>query len=419
MNYKLIRGFHDILPEQIKRWHFIENAAREIFESYGFNEIRLPVLELTDIYMTGIGDTTDIVEKEMYTFDDRDGSSLTLRPEGTAGVVRSFIENSFYKKSPTSKFYYMGPMFRHERPQKGRYRGFNQIGCEYFGSGNAGADAEIIAMLWYFFQKIGFNNTVAIEINSIGDDESRNNYKSALINFLSPFEERLCDQCRRKLNTNPLRILDCKNESCKDITTDAPKITDYLSDSSNGHFKKLIQILEDLSIPFTVNDKIVRGLDYYTETVFEFTTDKLGSQNAVAAGGRYNNLVEKMGGPAIPATGFALGLERIILLHEQISEDTFNFPTDIFIAWIGDESFVQAMKLAIELRNRGNSVFIEHDSKSIKSQLKRSNRLDSAFTIIIGYEELQNGRVTIRNMRESTEESIDLKDTDKLYNYFT
>ncbi|MEE9193124.1 MAG: histidine--tRNA ligase, partial [Thermodesulfobacteriota bacterium] len=235
MKYKIIRGFHDILPGEIERWHFIENAAREVFESYGFNELRLPVIESTDIYCTGIGDTTDIVEKEMYTFDDRDGSSLTLRPEGTAGVVRSFIENSFYKKSPVSRFYYIGPMFRHERPQKGRYRGFNQIGCEFFGSANAAADAEIILMLWYFFQKIGFTDSVKIEINSIGDEESRNNFKTALVKYLTPLQEGLCDQCKRKLVTNPLRILDCKNERCKDITKETPKITDYLSDSSSLH----------------------------------------------------------------------------------------------------------------------------------------------------------------------------------------
>jgi len=419
MKYKIIRGFHDILPGEIERWHFIENAAREVFESYGFNELRLPVIESTDIYCTGIGDTTDIVEKEMYTFDDRDGSSLTLRPEGTAGVVRSFIENSFYKKSPVSRFYYIGPMFRHERPQKGRYRGFNQIGCEFFGSANAAADAEIILMLWYFFQKIGFTDSVKIEINSIGDEESRNNFKTALVKYLTPLQEGLCDQCKRKLVTNPLRILDCKNERCKDITKEAPKITDYLSDSSSLHFKMLIQILGELSVPYTINDKIVRGLDYYTETVFEFTTDKLGSQNAVAAGGRYNNLVEKMGGPSTPATGFALGLERIVLLHEQISDEEFKFLTDVYIAWIGEDTFIPAMKIATDLRIRGKSVYIEHDSKSIKSQLKRANKLEAGYTVIIGEEELKSARITVRNMRESSEESIEITDTESLFNYIT
>lgn len=419
MKYKIIRGFHDILPGQIERWHFIENAAREVFGSYGYNELRIPVLELTDIYCTGIGDTTDIVEKEMYTFEDRDGSSLTLRPEGTAGVVRSFIENSFYKKSPVSKFYYIGPMFRHERPQKGRYRGFSQIGCEYFGSGSAGADAEIIMMLWHFFEKIGFGDSITVELNSIGDEESRNSYKNALVEFLTPKREDLCEQCRRKLETNPLRILDCKNEGCKNFTADAPKITDYLSPSSDEHFKSLIGILSELSIPFTINEKIVRGLDYYTETVFEFTTDKLGSQNAVAAGGRYNNLVEKMGGPSTPATGFALGLERIVLLHEEVSGEQFTFPTDVYIAWIGEDTFLPAMKIASVLRKKGKSVFIEHEGKSIKSQMKRSNKLNADYTVIIGEEELKNGKITVRNMKESSEESISIDDTDKLHGLIT
>jgi histidyl-tRNA synthetase len=310
-------------------------------------------------------------------------------------------------------------MFRHERPQKGRYRGFNQIGCEFFGSANAAADAEIILMLWNFFQKIGFADSVKIEINSIGDEESRNNFKTALVKYLTPLQEGLCDQCKRKLVTNPLRILDCKNESCKAITKESPKITDYLSDSSSLHFNLLIQILGELSVPFTINDKIVRGLDYYTETVFEFTTDKLGSQNAVAAGGRYNNLVEKMGGPSTPATGFALGLERIVLLHEQISDGEFKFITDVYIAWIGEDTFIPAMKIATDLRNRGKSVYIEHDSKSIKSQLKRANKLEAGYTVIIGEEELKSAKITVRNMRESSEESLGITDTESLFNYIT
>lgn len=418
MKYKLVRGFHDILPDKIKRWHFIENTAREIFERYGYNELRVPVLESTEIYMTSIGDTTDIVEKEMYTFEDRDGSSLTLRPEGTAGVVRCFIENSFYRKSPTSKFYYMGPMFRHERPQKGRYRGFNQIGCEYFGSESPAADAEIIIMLWNFFRETGFIDAVKIEINTVGDDESRIRYREALLNYLVPLIDRLCEQCKRKLKTNPLRILDCKNDSCRDVTVQAPSILDFLSVRSETHFKNLLQVLEEQSILFTLNDRIVRGLDYYTETVFEFTTDRLGSQNAVAAGGRYNNLVERMGGPPTPATGFALGTERIILLHEQLTSDDFNPRTDIFIAWLGDGSFSTALGLAERLRANGNSVIIEHESKSIKSQLKRSDRLDVRYTLIIGEEELKNRKVKVRNMKESTEESLDLNNVDKLLDYF-
>ena len=414
MKFKLVRGFHDILPEQIKRWQYIEECARNTFECYGFNEIKIPVLEFTDIYKTGIGNTTDIVEKEMYTFEDRDGSSVTLRPEGTAGVVRSYIENSLGKKSPTTKLYYIGPMFRHERPQKGRYRGFNQIGCEYFGSSNPNADAEIISMLWQFFKKIGFENSVKLEVNSIGDENSRKNYKNALIEHISPWKEQLCSQCIRKLDTNPLRILDCKNEECRKLTDDTPHIIDFLTPNSRDHFNKLINIFDSLSIPFEINSRIVRGLDYYTETVFEFVTDFLGSQNAIAAGGRYNDLVEQMGGYPTPAVGFALGLERIIILHEQLKRDGFEPYAEIFIAWIGDRSFIEGFKIANEIRKTKKTVVIEHDQKSLKSQLKKADRLNARFTIIIGEEEIKNGTLIIRDMSKSSEIKTEIDKLDKI-----
>ena len=407
MKFKLIRGFHDILPEKVKRWQHIENCARDIFEAYGFNEIRIPVLEFTDIFQKGIGTTTDIVVKEMYTFDDRDGSSVTLRPEGTAGIVRSYIENSLGKKSPTTKLYYIGPMFRHERPQKGRYRGFNQIGCEYFGSASPNADAEIIIMLREFFEKIGFGSSVKLELNSIGDEQSRQSYKQALIEYLTPHKEQLCDQCKRKLDTNPLRILDCKNENCRVITEKAPDIMEFLTPESKNHFTKLTEILSSLNVPFEINKRIVRGLDYYTETVFEFTTDLLGAQNAIAAGGRYNGLVEQMGGQSTPAIGFALGLDRIIIMHEQLVGEDFEPEADIFIAWIGEKSFIEGFKIANEIRKQNKTVVIEHDQKSLKSQLKRADRLKARFTIIIGEEELKNNQVLMRNMKRSEEEKID------------
>lgn len=414
MKFKSVRGFHDILPEQVKRWQYIEGCARDIFESYGFNEIRIPVLEFTDVFQSGIGDATDIVTKEMYTFEDRDGSSVTLRPEGTAGVVRSYIENSMGKKHPTIKLYYIGSMFRHERPQKGRYRGFTQIGCEYFGSASPNADAEIICMLWRFFEKIGFANSVKLEISSVGDEISRKNYKNDLVKFLSPHKDQLCEQCRRKLTINPLRILDCKNEECGRLTEDAPILIDFLTLESKDHFNKLTNLLASLSIPSETNGRIVRGLDYYTETVFEFTTDLLGSQNAVAAGGRYNGLVEQMGGASTPAVGFALGLERIIILHEQLQKDGFEPSTDIFIAWMGDRSFIEGAKVADEIRKNGKTVVMEHDQKSLKSQLKKANRLNAGFAIIIGEEEIKTGTLIIRNMSESSEVKIKTGDWEKI-----
>ncbi len=414
MKFKSIRGFHDVLPEQVKRWQYIEGCARDIFASYGFSEIRIPVLEFTDVFQSGIGDATDIVTKEMYTFEDRDGSSVTLRPEGTAGVVRSYIENSMGKKHLTTKLYYIGSMFRHERPQKGRYRGFTQIGCEYFGSASPKADAETVCMLWRFFERTGFAGSVKLEISSVGDEVSRKNYKSALVEFLSPQGDRLCEQCRRKLTVNPLRILDCKNEGCRRLTEDAPVIIDFLTPESRDHFSRLTDLLASLSIPFEINGRIVRGLDYYTETVFEFTTGLLGSQNAVAAGGRYNGLVEQMGGASMPAVGFALGLERMIILHEQLQKDGFEQGADVFIAWMGEKSFIEGARVADEIRKKGKTVVMEHDQKSLKSQLKKADRLNAGFAIIIGEEEIKTGTLIVRNMSESSEVRVKIGDQEKI-----
>ena len=407
MKFKSIKGFHDILPEKTTRWQFVENNAREVFSLYGFKEIRIPILEYTDIYQTGIGDTTDIVSKEMYTFEDRDESLITLRPEGTAGVVRSFIENSLHKKSPINKLYYIGSMFRHERPQKGRYRGFNQIGAELFGSNSPASDAEIISMLWQFFTNLGFKNSFQLEINSIGDSESRENFKKVLIEYLSPKKEELCSECQRRLDTNPLRIIDCKKENCKKAISNGPNILEHLTPQSKEHFNSLMAILFDLNIPFKINNQIVRGLDYYSETVFELTTNLLGSQNAVAAGGRYNNLVEKFGGPITPAIGFAIGVERVVMLHEEIYSEDFTPKLDIYIAWIGDLAFSKSCTVAKFLREKNLSVEMEYESKSLKSQLKRANKLNAENTIIIGEEEIKNNVLKLRNMLSSTE--IELK----------
>lgn len=415
MKHKSVRGFHDVLPSQVKRWQYIEAQARNVLESHGFNEIRIPVLEFTDVFQSGIGSTTDIVTKEMYTFEDRDGSYITLRPEGTAGVVRSYIENSLGKISPTTKLYYIGSMFRHERPQKGRYRGFTQIGCEYFGSASPNADVEVISVLWSFFERISFASSVKLEMNSIGDETSRKNYKDALAEFLSPHRESMCEQCGKRLDTNPLRILDCKNAECKKLTDDAPAIIDFLTTNSRDHFNRLIDVLNSLSIPFEINSRIVRGLDYYTETVFEFVTDLLGSQNAIAAGGRYNGLVEQMGGNSTPAVGFALGLERIIILHEQLQKDGFEPSADVYIAWIGDNSFIEGFKVAGEIRKTGKTVVMEHDPKSLKSQLKKANRLNAMFAIIIGEQEVQSGDLIIRNMSESSEVRVKIGDLDRIF----
>lgn len=418
MKIKSIRGFHDILPESIKRWHFIENTAKHIFELYGFSEIRMPVLEFTDVFARSLGTTTDIVEKEMYTFTDRDGSSLTLRPEGTAGVVRAYIEDSMHAKSAISKLYYTGMMFRHERPQKGRFRGFYQIGAELIGPKEPASDAELIAMLWKFFQEIDLTQFLELEISSLGDENCRPQYKEKLVQFFTPHREELCKDCQRRLQINPLRILDCKQSKCKEIAAGAPSMLDNLCEGCENHFNSVKENLDSVGIPYKINPKIVRGLDYYTRTVFEITTNELGSQNAVAAGGRYDGLVKELGGPDTAAVGFAMGIERIVLLQEKAIPKGFQKKVDVFIAHLGDEARKAAFPLAFNLRENGISVETDYGSKSLKSQMKRADKLGVNFTLIIGEEELQRGVVKVRNMNESKEEDVNLEDIGNLSEEF-
>ncbi len=408
MQIRSVKGFHDILSPEISRWHYIEKICREVFELYGYKEIRTPHLEYTELFTRSIGTTTDIVEKEMYTFQDRDGSSVTLRPEGTAGVVRSFIEHHLYTKSPTHKLYYMGSMYRHERPQKGRYRGFHQIGAEYLGSYAPGADVETIYMLWNIFKLLELGDYIKIEINSIGTSESRKKYKKALKAFLQPNTKDLCPNCKRKLETNPLRILDCKNENCKKITEKAPLIIDFITEESKKHFEEVKNLLSTLEITYTVNYKLVRGLDYYTETVFEFTTDKLGAQNAVAAGGRYNELVEMIGGPKVPAVGFAIGMERTVLLHKLKFKEWKESHPKVFVAWLGNKTYTTAFMLTQTLRKKGIPVEFGHESKSLKSQLKKANKSKAPFTLIVGEEELEKGIVKLRDMEKGIETNVQI-----------
>ncbi len=408
MKVRSIRGFHDILPEDIKRWQFIEGTAGTVFELHGYSEIRIPVIEFTEIFARSLGTTTDIVEKEMYTFTDRDGSSLTLRPEGTAGVVRAYIENSMYAKSSVTKLYYGGMMFRHERPQKGRYRGFYQIGVELFGPEEPASDAEVIAMLWKFLGEIGLAGYLRLELGSLGDENCRPMYKEKLILFFTSHRDDLCEDCRRRLEANPLRILDCKENGCREIAQNAPLMIDNLCAECTGHFEAVKEKLESVGVPFIVNPKIVRGLDYYTRTVFEITTEELGAQNAVAAGGRYDSLVEELGGPPTPAVGFAVGMERLILLQQKIAPEGFKKEVHLFIAHLGEEATNKAFSIAYELRSRGVATEIDYGGKSLKSQLKRADKSGAEYTLILGEEELSRGKIKLRNMAESTEKEFDL-----------
>jgi histidyl-tRNA synthetase len=350
----------------------------------------------------------------MYTFNDRDGSSITLRPEGTAGVARAFIEHSIYAKSPITKLYYTGMMFRHERPQKGRYRGFYQVGAELFGPKEPLADAEVITMLWRFFESIGISDFLKLEISSLGDENCRPLYKQKLVEYFLPRRNELCPDCQRRLDVNPLRILDCKNENCKEFSQHAPVMIDNLCSECQSHFESVKETLSIIGTPYVLNPRIVRGLDYYTRTVFEVTTDELGSQNAVGAGGRYDRLVEELEGPPTPAIGFAVGMERMILLHEKKFPEGFRKEVDVFLAHLGVEAKKESAILAYVLRKNGVFTEMDYDDKSLKSQLKRADKLGVKYTIIIGEEELRQGKVKVRDMRKSAEEEMSLEDVKKL-----
>lgn len=412
MKITRLHGFKDMFHPETQRLRSVEDTVRKVFERFGFSEVIIPVLELSETYSTGLGDTTDIVQKEMYTFETKGGEWVSMRPEGTAGVVRAYIEHSLHRKSPVTKLYYSGEMFRHEKPQEGRQRCFNQIGAELFGSRDPLADSEIIAMLWLAVTELGLSEHVELELNSIGKPAERERYKKALLEFLSQKKDSLCENCRNRLTTNPLRVLDCKTDTCVELTSGIPfSIRDYLSEQSNGHLDALLRSLEEKSIPHRLNPRIVRGLDYYTDTVFELTTDKLGSQNAVAAGGRYDLLVGRMGGPETPAVGFAMGLERILLLLEKTGARR-NSPGKkqlVCIIHMGDEAREKAAKIADDLRRKGMRVETEYENKSLKSQMRKANRTGAAYSVIIGEDELRKKVFSLRNMKTGEEKTIPLE----------
>ncbi|MCY4262156.1 MAG: histidine--tRNA ligase [Candidatus Dadabacteria bacterium] len=412
MKIARLHGFKDICYPETEKLRLVESSITDVFKRFGFSEITIPILELSGVYSTGLGDTTDIVQKEMYTFETKGGEWVSMRPEGTAGVVRAFIENSLYRKSPVTKLYYSGEMFRYEKPQEGRQRSFNQIGAELFGSRDPLADSDIIAMLWLAITELGLSDHVKLELNSIGKPLERERYKESLIEFLSPKKDSLCENCQNRLSTNPLRILDCKTGACREVTSDIPfSIHDHLSEQSREHLDALLFSLREKSIPYRLNHRIVRGLDYYTDTVFEVTTDKLGSQNAVAAGGRYDLLVERMGGPQTPAVGFAMGVERIMLLLEKTGTRR-NSPGKkqiVCVIHIGENARGVAVKIADGLRKKGLRVETEYENKSLKSQMRKANRTGATYSVIIGEDELRKDLFSLRNMKTGEEKSFPLK----------
>jgi histidyl-tRNA synthetase len=396
---------NDILPGKVETWQFLEQKAREVFATYGFSEIRTPVVEKTELFCRSIGETTDIVEKEMYTFADKSDNSLTLRPEGTAPVMRAFIQNRLHSLDPVSKLYYLGPMFRYERPQKGRYRQFHQIGAEVIGVEDAKIDAQVLAMLHHYACAIGID-AVELQVNSLGCPACRPDYRTALIAYLETRLSSLCSECQRRYTTNPLRVLDCKATGCKAATADAPSVLDHLCAGCDEHFSQVQGYLRALSIPFSINARMVRGLDYYVRTTFELVTDRLGSQNAVAAGGRYDGLVESLGGPALPGIGFAIGLERLVLMMEEGQQLTAR--PDLFLAALGDAAAAQAFVLMSKLQRGGVRAEMDYQGKSLKAQLRRANKLNARFSLILGEEELRTGTAELKDMDQSSQVPVAL-----------
>ncbi|MCG7199816.1 histidine--tRNA ligase [Marinobacter pelagius] len=397
-----IRGMNDILPEQTPVWQFVEATVRQVLRQYGYQEIRMPIVEQTDLFKRSIGEVTDIVEKEMYTFEDRNGDSLTLRPEGTAGCVRAAEEHGLLFNQ-TRRLWYTGPMFRHERPQKGRYRQFHQIGVECFGMSGPDIDAELLILTARLWQALGLSGHTRLEINSIGTSESRKIYRSALVDYLGQYKSELDADSQRRLETNPLRILDSKDPGTRKILENAPRLDDYLDDESRAHFDRLRQLLDAAGIEYTVNPALVRGLDYYGKTVFEWITDSLGAQGTVCAGGRYDGLVEQLGGKPTFAVGFAMGIERLILLLETLDliPDHVNSNADVYVTAMGEGAVAPALALAEKLRNElADYVVVTHcGGGSFKSQMKKADKSGARYAVILGENEVASGTVGLKPLR--------------------
>jgi histidyl-tRNA synthetase len=404
---KAIRGFNDILPDEIGKWQYVEETARKVFEGFGFSEIRIPIMERTELFSRGIGEATDIVEKEMYTFTDRSGNSLTLRPEATASLARAYLEHQLYTFDPMAKLYCFGPMFRYERPQKGRYRQFYQIDAEVFGVESPIVDAEVIVMLIHFLERVGLEK-LELQINSLGCRACRPRYRDELKNFLTSKSFQLCEDCQRRLETNPLRIFDCKVETCQEAIANAPRVSDFICPECQKHFDKVKEYLETAGLTYILNHRMVRGLDYYTRTAFEAVSYQLGSQNAVAGGGRYDNLFQEIGGLDVPGIGFAVGMERLISLLPKEKEFT-QYP-HLFIAVLGKETCKEAYRLANQLHLERIRAELDYEGKSLKSQMRRADKLKARYVLILGEDELKRGKAVLRNMKTKSQEEIAISD---------
>ena len=379
---------------------------KNVISAYGYNEVRMPIVEMTHLFSRAIGEVTDVVEKEMYTFEDRNGDSLTLRPEGTAGCVRSCIENSLINRDE-QRLWYMGPMFRHERPQKGRYRQFHQCGVEVFGLDGPDVDAELIMMTARLWRELGIDKHVRLELNSIGSLEDRANYRTALIAFLEQHIDILDDDCKRRMHTNPLRVLDTKNPDVQAILGDAPRLSDYLGEESKQHFAGLCELLDAAGIEYTVNERLVRGLDYYNRTVFEWITESLGAQGTVCGGGRYDGLVEQLGGKATPAVGFAMGLERLVLMLETLELTEVRRSVDVYVVTAGEGTMLAGMKLAESLREQvtGLRVMSHFGGGNFKKKFKRADKVGAAVALVLGENEVSDNTVVLKDLIGGTQET--------------
>ncbi len=416
MNFKIPRGTQDILPGKVELWQFVEDKARDICRRYNYKEMRTPIFEQTELFMRGVGDTTDIVQKEMYTFEDRGGRSLTLRPEGTASAVRSYVENKLFGSpiQPT-KLYYVGPMFRYERPQSGRMRQFVQFGVEALGSADPAIDAEVIALAMEFYRELGLKN-LKLVINSLGDTESRNAHRKALINHFEPKIHEFCTDCQARLEKNPLRILDCKKDRDHELMATAPAILDYLNDDSKVYFAKVQKLLNDMEIEFQVDPNLVRGLDYYNNTAFEIMIDGegFGSITTLCGGGRYNGLVQEIGGPETPGIGFALSIERLLMaLEVQNVALPINDQLDCYVIAMGEEAKLVASNISFKLRQAGLSSDQDYLDKKMKAQMKAADRFNASFVVIIGDNELEKNIVVVKEMITGEQQEVSINELTK------
>ena len=406
MFIKVPKGTQDILPENISKWYYIEDMIKEILNKYGYKEIRTPFFEYTDLFVRGIGESTDIVTKEMFTFPDRKGRSLTLRPEGTAPVIRAYLENGMDRISKVIKLFYLGPMFRCEKPQAGRFRQFNQFGIEVIGTKSPAADAEVIITVLDVYKKLGLKN-LEILINSVGCKKCRVDYIQKLKKYLKDKKDFLCSECKERYSKNPLRVLDCKKDSCKKITESAPVIIKNLCQDCESHFAQVKLYLDDQKIIFHEDPRLVRGLDYYTKTAFEIISGGLGAQNAIGGGGRYDDLVEELGGKPTPAVGFAAGIERMIIaIDQQKIEWPVEKRIDVFVAKVNEKNKDTAFRLLQKIRNAGLSADMDYSEGSLKSQMRIANKIGARYTVIVGEEELSKNMVILRNMQTKEQKEI-------------